>query len=97
RTIENPGGRQFVRERLKEPEQKIELAAEPGGGLDELERAARIGGDLRGKPAVMVMSEHVEAQTDLLQVVNAFNPLRACFGRGQGWEQEGRQNADDGD
>src|SRR5262249_21288854 len=81
--IEEPGCDQVVGKRLKQPEQIIKVAAQARGGLYELERAACVGGNLGGKTVVVIVGKHVEAQTDLLQIADAFGTTRPSFGLSQ--------------
>jgi len=50
-----------------------------------------------GKKIVVISAIHVCGHQDLLVVVQISHHLRAVFRAGQGWQQQGRQNGNDGD
>ena len=54
------------------------------------------GPSIRQRVAI-ILGIHLDGEIDLFQIVQASRPPGSCLGTGQDWQQQCRQNGDDGD
>src|SRR5260221_11443481 len=77
------------------PEREIKIAADGIACLEEFQRASAVGRDLHRELVAMVVQEAVEADSDLLQIVQALRSFAFCLGFAQTRKKQRRQNGND--
>ena len=65
------------------------------GGI--VRRSTFSGGNAHRETIAVISSEDTKSQTDVLEVVHAFDALRFGFSLGQSGKQHTSENSDDGD
>ena len=77
------------------PERKIEFTGDAVSALHKFLRAAYLRGELHWESAPMVMSEHVERDSHLLEVADTLNSPGAGLSLVQCGQQHCGENGDD--
>jgi len=96
RTSQMFHGHQLVGNHLKNAIGEIELALHEVAALDVFHGATGIGGNLHLEPALMIVSEHVEGEPGLAEIIEALDLLGAHFAAIEHREEHRGQNDNDG-